>query len=100
MLKKAIRAKYTLEFKQEAVRIAQAKGSIAEASRELGLPEQTLFNWVKAAREGRLLPAVGTGRAVSAKQMELVRLRAELSRVQMENEILKKAAAYFVKAAL
>ena len=35
MLKKAIRAKYTLEFKQEAVRMAEAKGSIAEASREL-----------------------------------------------------------------
>ena len=56
MLKKVVRARYTLEFKQEAVRMAQAKGSIAEVSRELGLPEQTLFNWVKAAREGRLLP--------------------------------------------
>ena len=99
MLKKAIRAKYTLEFKQEAERMAEAKGSIAAASRELGLPEQTLFNWVKAALEGRLLPAVGTGRAVSAEQMELARLRAELSCVQMENEILKKAAAYFAKAA-
>ena len=100
MLKKAIRAKYTLEFKQEAVRMAEAKGSIAEVSRELGLPEQTLFNWVKAAREGRLVPAAGTGRAVSAEQMELARLRAELSRVQMENEILKKAAAYFARDAL
>ena len=43
------------------------------------MPEQTLFNWVKAEREGRL-PAAGTGRAVSAEQMELARLRAELSR--------------------
>ena len=63
MLKKAIRAKYTPEFKQEAVRMASAKGSIAEASRELGLPEQTLFNWVKAEREGRL-PVAGSQRAV------------------------------------
>ena len=54
-MKKAIRAKYTLEFKQEAVRMAEAKGSIVEVSRELGLPEQTLFNWVKTAREGLLL---------------------------------------------
>lgn len=100
MLKKAIRAKYTLEFKQEAVRMAEAKGSIACVSRELGLPEQTLFNWVKAAREGRLLPAAGTGRAVSAEQMELARMRVQMQALRMENEILKKAAAYFAKGAL
>ena len=47
MLKKAIRAKYTPEFKLEAVRMVSAKGSIAEASRELGLPNQTLSNWVQ-----------------------------------------------------
>ena len=100
MLKKAIRAKYTLEFKQEAVRMADAEGSIARAARTLQLPEQTLFNWVKAAREGRLLPAAGSTRAVSAEQMELARVRAQLARVQMQCEILKKAAAYFAKDAL
>ncbi|MBO7410641.1 MAG: transposase [Ottowia sp.] len=68
MLKKAIRAKYTLEFKQEAVRMAEAKGSIAEVSRELGLPEQTLFNWGKAAREGRLPPAAGSRHWVCRQQ--------------------------------
>ena len=99
MLKKQVRAKYTPEFKHEAVRMVETKGSIACAARSLGVPEQTLFNWVKAQREGRL-PAAGTGRAVSAEQMELARLRAELSRAQMEVEILKKAAAYFAKAAL
>ena len=98
-MKKAIRAKYASEFKHEAVRMAEAKGSIAGVARDLGVPEQTLFNWVKAAREGRL-PTVGTGRAVSAEQMELARLRVELSQARMEVEILKKAAAYFAKAAL
>ena len=48
MLKEAIRAKYTPEFKHEAVRMAQVKSSIAEIARDLGVPEQTLFNWVKA----------------------------------------------------
>ena len=47
MLKKAIRARYTLEFKQEAVRMAEAEGSIAKAARSLGLPGQTLSNCVK-----------------------------------------------------
>jgi transposase len=51
---KATRARYTLEFKQEAVRLVESGQSIAAASRTLGLVEQTLFNWVKAHREGTL----------------------------------------------
>jgi transposase len=51
---KVTRARYTLEFKQEAVRLVESGQSIAAASRTLGLVEQTLFNWVKAHREGTL----------------------------------------------
>jgi len=43
---KAVRARYTLEFKQEAVRRVESGQSIAAAARTLGLVEQTLFNWV------------------------------------------------------
>ena len=39
-------------------------------------------------------------RPVTAEQMELARLRAENSRLKMEHEILKKAAAYFARASL
>jgi transposase len=35
--------------------------------------------------------------AVSAEQMEISRLRTELSRVKMERDILKKATAYFAR---
>jgi transposase-like protein len=42
---KATRARYTLEFKQEAVRLVESGQSIAAASRTLGLVEQTLFFW-------------------------------------------------------
>ena len=51
---RATRAKYTLEFKQEAVRLVEGGQSIAAAARTLGVIEQTLFNWVKAQREGKL----------------------------------------------
>ena len=40
---------------------------------------------------------MSTSSAVSAGQMEISRLRAELSRVKMERDILKKATAYFPK---
>ena len=93
---KATRARYTLEFKQEAVRLVESGQSIAAAARSLGLVEQTLFNWVKANRQGRLKGA-DNSQAVSAEQMEISRLRAELARVTMERDILGKATAYFAK---
>src|ERR1700694_1354660 len=93
---KATRARYTLEFKQEAVRLVESGQSITAAARTLGLVEQTLSNWVKAHRQGRLKGA-GSGKAVSAEQMEISRLRAELARVKMERDILGKATAYFAK---
>ena len=86
---KATRARYTLEFKQEAVRLVESGQSIAAAARSVGVVEQTLFNWVKAQRKGRLQGAYSR-KAVSAEQMEISRLRAELARVKMERDILGK----------
>jgi transposase len=93
---KATRARYTLEFKQEAVRLVESGQSIAAASRTLGLVEQTLFNRVKAHREGTLKGADSRSK-VTAEQMEISRLRAELARVIMERDILGKAMAYSAK---
>ena len=91
-----VRGQYTLEFKQEAVRMVESGQSIAAAARSLGVVEQTLYNWVKAKREGRLKGAASS-KAVSVEQMEISRLRAELARVKMERDILGKATAYFAK---
>ena len=96
-MKKIPRQEYTAEFKEQAVKHAQAVG-IGTAARELGLVEQTVRNWVKAAQTGNLVGA-GT-KAVTPEQMELSRLRAENARLKMHVEILKKATAYFAKDAL
>lgn len=53
-MERAKRAKYTLEFKQEAVRLVETGQTLAAAARSLGLVEQTLHNWVKAERQGKL----------------------------------------------
>ena len=65
---------------------------------ELGLSDQTVRNWVKAAAEGKLNGA--GGRIVTPEEMELSRLRAENLRLKRENEILKKATAYFARDVL
>jgi transposase-like protein len=91
------RARYTREFKQEAVRLVEGGQSIAVAARTLGVVSQTLFNWVKAHQAGQLN---GSDRpVVTGEQMEISRLRAELARVKMERDILGKATAYFAKEA-
>ncbi len=94
-MSKVKRARYTLEFKIEAVRLVRSGQSVAAVSATLGVSDQTLHNWVKA-EAGGLLKGTAT-RPVSAEQMEISRLRAELSRVKMERDILKKATAYFAK---
>lgn len=89
------RAKYTLEYKLEALRQIGAGQSVAVVAATLGVADQTLHNWLKAQREGRL---GGPGsKPVSPEQMELARLRAELARTKMELDIVKKAAAYFAR---
>ena len=81
------RGRYTLEFKQEAARLLGSDQSIAETARSLGVVEQTLSNWVKAQRDGRLKEVSGKA-GVTAEQMEISRLRAELARVTMERDVL------------
>jgi transposase len=95
-MRKGTRGRYTLEFKQEAVRLVESGQTMAAAARSLGVVEQTLGNWIKLHRAGRLKGTVGQ-RQVTAEQMEISRLRAELARVTMEREILGKATAYFAK---
>jgi transposase len=89
------RALYTLEFKQEAVRLVQSGRSCVGAAKELGIASQTLDSWVKLSRNGKL-GAVGS-KPISTEQMELSRLRAENARLKMERDILKKATAYFAR---
>lgn len=94
-MQKRPRAKYTLEYKLEALRLIGAGQSVAVVAATLGISDQTLHNWLKAQREGRL---GGAGsKPVSPEQMELARLRAELARTKMELDIVKKAAAYFAR---
>ena len=97
-MKKIPKQEYTTEFKALAVKRVKEGLTVGAAARELGLIEQTLRNWVKAAKAGKL---IGAGvKPVTPEQMELSRVRADNIRLKREVEILKKATAYFAKDAL
>lgn len=97
-MKKISKQAYTAEFKELAVKRVADGQSIPAAAKALGLSDQTLRNWIKAAASGKL-NGVGS-RVVTPEEMELSRLRAEVARLKRENDIIKKAAAYFAKDVL
>ena len=94
-MEKLTRRRYTLEYKQEAVRLVSSGQKVSAAAKALGIVEQTLANWVKSEKVGQLRGV--QSEQVSAERMEVNRLRAELARVRMERDILGKATAYFAK---
>lgn len=77
--------KHTLEFKLEAVRLVKGGQTAPVTAKILGVPVQTLGNWMRLGDKGQ--PKGASDRPVSAEQMELERLRAELARVKMERDI-------------
>jgi transposase len=91
------RKQYTKEFKKEAVElVAKQNYTIAQAARSLGISGNMLARWKREylAKEKQAFP--GTGHQ-SAEIEELNRLREENSRLKLEKEILKKAAAFFAR---
>ena len=97
-MKKIPKQAYTTEFKELAVKRVTDGASISAVVKELGIGDQTLRNWVKAAALGKLKGA--GSKVVTPEAMELSRLRAEVARLKRENEIIKKAAAYFARDVL
>lgn len=82
------RRRFSQEFKDEAVRLAQKAGNVRQVARELGIGNTTLVQWIAQAEKGKS--------ATSAVESEDVRqLRRELEKVREERDILKKAVAFF-----
>jgi len=76
--------KYDDEFKQNAVRRILDGQSVASVSRELGVAESLLHKWKKAKIDSS-----------SDVEKEVLELKKKLREVEMERDILKKAALIF-----
>lgn len=82
------------EFRQRAVELARLRDKpVARIAEDLGISESCLRNWVARADidEGRR-----EGLATQERE-ELVELRRQTRTLKLENEILKRAAAYFAR---
>ena len=95
------RGRYSKEFREEAVKlVTDEKLSLPEAGRRLNLAPTTIGNWVKASKDGRLGEIGKSYRPLTEVEIELSRIKKENAMLKMENEILKKAAAYFARESL
>ena len=90
-------SKYDKSFKEEAVRLAlTSPKSISQTARDLGIKENTLYNWVSRAKNSPPKDSAAIGSSVNWAE-ELNRLRQENARLKEEREILKKFATFIAR---
>ena len=96
---------YDNEYKAQAVKLAQEIGG-DKAAKELGIPNGTIYCWIKAFKEGRLSAAEASHTPNNALSLndELIELRKRVKeqdkeirrlRLKEENEFLEEASAFF-----
>ena len=89
--------KYPEEFKRDVVAVARRGDlSVAEVAADFDLSTKTIYRWMQQAD---IDDGVRDG-LTTTEQTEMVRLRRQNRRLEMENEILRRATAYFARDAL
>jgi transposase len=89
------RRKFTQEFKDDAVSLVIDQAySCAEVARRLGVSDNNVNRWVREYRQRNEVKSAD-GLSHDEMEAELKRLRKENKRLEMERDILKKAAAFF-----
>ena len=96
--KKTQSKRYSEAFKLQAAKLIVEGGyTYHQAAGQLGVSDWALRCWVKGFRESGYLPPKGQVVPIAE---ELKATRRELAQLRQENDILKKAAAYFAKESL
>ena len=95
---------FPAEFRRDVIALARkGEASIYQVARDFGISESCLQRWLKIAdREDGLAPPVtgdrGGGQATDSAELRELRRRNKL--LEQENEILRRATAYFARDVL
>ena len=91
------RKTYSKEFKLDAIALVNEQNySQAEAARNLGINPNMLGRWIKEADNEDGQAFRGNGK-LTPEQEEIRQLKAQVKRLEMEREVLKKATVFFAK---
>jgi len=86
--------RFPAEFKRDVVAVARRRTvPIEEVAADFDISPSTLHRWM---RQADIDDGIKDG-LTSAEQAEIVQLRRDKRRLEMENEILRRAAAYFAQ---
>lgn len=92
-----VNKQYSTEFKIDAVKRLEKSGeTMSKVAADLGVKVTTMQGWVTKYRKSPNTPFVGSGH-LSPEAEKLRNLEKEIRDLKEENDILKKAAAYFAK---
>jgi transposase-like protein len=92
---------YPKEFRQDVVRVARGRGpgvKLVKIAADFGISPACLTEWMKAADAADAAKAGGVGQGADGAELREARRRIRL--LEQENEVLRRAAAYFAQAHL
>jgi|LauGreDrversion4_2_1035121.scaffolds.fasta_scaffold203710_3 transposase len=86
---------YPQDFKNQVIGVYKSGvyESVEDCAKAYGISNKSLYRWLKS------LETKSTPGAILEQHTEMAKLKKELARAKMENEILKKAAIYFANQA-
>jgi transposase len=87
-------AKYSREFKEDALRIAEREG-VVRACEKLGIKKSQIYDWRRSKRESQNIAAKGLKSGETIEE-GFKRLEQEVYELQEANVILKKAMGFLV----
>jgi transposase len=95
--KRRARREFDASFKLEVVRMVKDQGlSVTDVCRSMDLGETVVRRWVKQY-ETELSGQPGVGKPLTAEQQRIRQLEAENRQLRMDNDVLKKASAFFAR---
>ena len=97
MTKKRTRRVFDVAFKLQVVRMIREEGlSVGQVCRDMDLAESAVRRWVEQFDE-EAAGRPGLGKPLTAEQQRIRQLEAENRQLKSDNEILKKASAFFAR---
>lgn len=87
--------RFSPEFKEEAVKQVRERGyGVPEVAARIGVSAHSLYKWVEAASPDH---SEQQSKELLEAKSEILRLKAQVRRVEEERDLLKKAARYFAR---
>ena len=92
------RDEYDVNFKLEVVRLVKEQGlKLSQVCQSTGVGKTAVSRWIKQY-EAELLGMPGLGKPLTTEQQHIRQLEKEVRQLRSDNDLLKKASAFFARA--